>query len=78
MVAAAGPSADAQGHAGRVALKGIGPIDVRRSSAAFEAVLAYLTADLTVRGNRQGESGFRATECDGAAILWLVWAERWW
>lgn len=39
MVAAAGPSADAQGHAGRVALEGIGPIDVRRSSAALKPSL---------------------------------------
>ena len=55
------------------------PVEVRRSSTAFEATLGYrLTTEFTVRGGYQHEHGYRDTEWHGAAVMSLVWAERWW
>jgi hypothetical protein len=55
------------------------PIEVRRSSTAFEATLGYrLTTELTVRGGYQRERAYQDSRARNAAVMSLVWAERWW
>jgi hypothetical protein len=55
------------------------PAEVRRSSAAYEATLGYrLTTEFTIRGGYQRERGYQETGWRNAAVMSLVWAERWW
>jgi hypothetical protein len=55
------------------------PTEVRRTSTSFEATLWYrLTNALTIRGGYQRERGYTDTDWRGAAVMSLVWAERWW
>jgi hypothetical protein len=55
------------------------PVEVRRTSTAFEATLGYrLTTELTVRGGYQRERSYTATGWRNAAVASIVWAERWW
>lgn len=50
-----------------------------RSSTAFEATLGYrLSPELTVRGGYQRQRGFKNAAWSRAAVMSLVWAERWW
>jgi hypothetical protein len=55
------------------------PVEVRRSFTAFEAGLGYrLTTGLTVRGGYQRQRAYTDTRWHDAAVMSLVWAERWW
>jgi hypothetical protein len=55
------------------------PVEIRRSSTAFEASLGYrLTTELSVRGGYQRQRGFSDATLRNAAVMSLVWAERWW
>lgn len=55
------------------------PAEVRRTSTAFEATLGYrLTTELTVRGGYQRERGYSDARWRNAAVMSLVWSERWW
>lgn len=55
------------------------PKEVRRTSSALEATLGYrLTTELTIRGGYQRERSFNETRWRNAAVMSLVWAERWW
>ena len=55
------------------------PVERRRSSTEYETTLGYrLTTELTVRGGYQRERGYQDTRWHNAAVLSLVWAERWW
>ena len=55
------------------------PSELRVWSTDIEATLGYrLTTELTVRGGYQRQRRFRETEWQGAAVMSLVWAERWW
>ena len=55
------------------------PSPLHLSSTEIEAVLGYrLTTEVTLRGGYQRQRGYRETEWHGAAVMSLVWAERWW
>jgi hypothetical protein len=55
------------------------PVPVLRSSTAFEATLGFrLSPELTVRGGYQRERGYQDAAWSNAAVMSLVWAERWW
>lgn len=55
------------------------PVEVRRTSTAFEATVGYrLTTELTLRSGYQRERGFDASQYSNAAVMSIVWAERWW
>ena len=55
------------------------PAEVRRSSTAYEATLGYrLTTEFTIRGGYQRERSYQETRWRNAAVMSLVWAERWW
>ena len=55
------------------------PAEIRRSSTAFEATLGYrLTTEFTLRGGYQRERGYQETRWRNAAVMSLVWADRWW
>ena len=55
------------------------PSTIHLSSTDIEAVLGYrLTAEVTLRGGYQRQRGYRETESHGAAVMSLVWANRWW
>lgn len=55
------------------------PVDVRRTSMAFDGTLGYrLTTELTLRGGYQRERGYQAVRGKNAALVSIVWAERWW
>jgi hypothetical protein len=55
------------------------PAEARRSSTAFEASLGYrLTTELTLRGGYQRERGYQDARWKNAAVMSVVWAERWW
>ena len=55
------------------------PIEERRRSTEFDLSVGYrLTPELTVRGGYRRDRGFRSTEPSSAAVMSLVWAERWW
>lgn len=51
----------------------------QRSSSAFAASIGYrLSPELTVRGGFERERGYRDAAWSNAAVMSLVWAERWW
>ena len=55
------------------------PVAVRRTSTAWEAGVGYrLTTELTLRGGYQRERGYTDARWHNAAVMSLVWAERWW
>ena len=55
------------------------PSTIYRSSSDIEAVLGYrLTTEVTLRGGYQRQRAYRETEPHGAAVMSLVWANRWW
>lgn len=55
------------------------PTDVRRRSDEFETSLGYrLTNELTIRGGYQRARAYPDTHWHHAAVMSLVWAERWW
>jgi hypothetical protein len=55
------------------------PVEVRRASTAFEATMGYrLTTELTVRGGYQRERRYKDVQWSNAAVMSMVWAERWW
>jgi hypothetical protein len=55
------------------------PSVLHLSSAEIEATLGYrLTTEVTLRGGYQRQRGYRDTAWGGAAVVSLVWAERWW
>jgi hypothetical protein len=52
---------------------------LRRASTSLETTLGYrLSTEVTVRAGYQGERGFRDTGWRDAAVMSLVWAQRWW
>jgi predicted porin len=56
-----------------------GPAEARRTSTALEATIGYrLSPELTVRGGYQREREYSAARWRNAAVLSVVWAERWW
>jgi hypothetical protein len=55
------------------------PVAKRLTSTEFDVSLGYrLTPALTVRGGYRRDRGFRDAEPSNAAVMSLVWAERWW
>ena len=55
------------------------PMATYRSSTEVEAVLGYrLTTEVTIRGGYQRQRGYQEPRWRGAAVMSLVWAERWW
>ncbi|HEY0873454.1 MAG TPA: hypothetical protein VGD94_08280 [Vicinamibacterales bacterium] len=57
----------------------VAPVEERRTSTEFDLSLGYrLTPALTVRGGYRRERVFRDTRPSNAAVMSLVWAERWW
>jgi hypothetical protein len=54
-------------------------LESRRSAAEFEVSAGYrLSTALTVRGGYQRRRGYQDTAWQNAALMSLVWAERWW
>lgn len=55
------------------------PIEERRTSDEFDLSLGYrLTPELSVRGGYRRERAFRDVRGSNAAVMSVVWAERWW
>ena len=55
------------------------PVETRRTSAEFEVSAGYrLSTALTARGGYQRRRGYQELAWQNAAVMSLVWAERWW
>ena len=55
------------------------PTEARQSSTAIDITLGYrLTTEVTMRGGYQRERAYSDTQPRNAAVMSLVWAERWW
>lgn len=53
--------------------------EVRLTSTAYEATLGYrLTTEVTIRGGYQRQRGFGDARWHDAAVMSVVWANRWW
>lgn len=51
----------------------------RRSFTSVDANVGYrLTTELTLRGGFETSRRYSATGWDPAAVMSIVWAERWW